>query len=468
MEEAPWPSPFGSRPCCARRPRATPSSPSRAPRSATCSPARGRAPRRARAGLRRRRDAAPVRERLRERRRRPLLQGLDRGAAGDEVSILPAVAGGTAGSQAWLRHGPLRSVLDLIGNTPLVDISALSPNPAVRISEARGAEPGRLGEGPRRARARRGRRGDGARAGQARPGADRAVVGQHRHRPGHGLPGQGLPPQGRPADNVSVERRQLLELWGAEIIDSPGSEGSNGAVRMARGLAVDHPEWVFLYQYANPANPQAHYEGTGPGDPAGLPRGHPFRRRARHLGHADRRRRSSRSRDPCPDLGRRAARRRDGRRAAKPRRRLHPARVRRAGGAELLDRKTVVRPRESIEWTRRLAEVGMFAGISSGAAMAGAVKCAARWRRGRAGVDRRRVGRRRLEVPLDRRVDRGPRRGHRAGQGDHLLLARASSPAVGARQLRRAPPIAHRSAIEAPITATMRPQPTLMSGPAAR
>ena len=64
--------------------------------------------------------------------------------------------------------------------------------------------------------------------------------------------------------NVSVERRQLLELWGAEIIESPGSEGSNGAVRMARALAEEHPEWVFLYQYGNPANPKAHYEGTGP------------------------------------------------------------------------------------------------------------------------------------------------------------------------------------------------------------
>ena len=64
--------------------------------------------------------------------------------------------------------------------------------------------------------------------------------------------------------NVSIERRQLLELWGAEIIESPGSEGSNGAVRMARQLADENPEWVFLYQYGNPANPQAHYEGTGP------------------------------------------------------------------------------------------------------------------------------------------------------------------------------------------------------------
>ncbi|MDA8343127.1 MAG: pyridoxal-phosphate dependent enzyme, partial [Actinomycetota bacterium] len=64
--------------------------------------------------------------------------------------------------------------------------------------------------------------------------------------------------------NVSPERRQLLDVWGAEVIESPGSEGSNGAVRLARKLAAEHPEWVFLYQYANPANPQAHYEGTGP------------------------------------------------------------------------------------------------------------------------------------------------------------------------------------------------------------
>ena len=64
--------------------------------------------------------------------------------------------------------------------------------------------------------------------------------------------------------NVSVERRQLLAVWGAEVIESPGSEGSNGAVRMAERIHAEHPEWVFLYQYANRANPRAHYEGTGP------------------------------------------------------------------------------------------------------------------------------------------------------------------------------------------------------------
>src|SRR5205814_1509413 len=65
-------------------------------------------------------------------------------------------------------------------------------------------------------------------------------------------------------ENVSVERRQLLEVFGAEIISSPGSEGSNGAMQMAQRLADEHQDWVYLYQYANAANPKAHYAGTGP------------------------------------------------------------------------------------------------------------------------------------------------------------------------------------------------------------
>ena len=65
-------------------------------------------------------------------------------------------------------------------------------------------------------------------------------------------------------ENVSAERRQLLEVFGAEIIWSPGSEGSNGAVRLAQSLADDNPEWAFLYQYGNEANPRAHYNTTGP------------------------------------------------------------------------------------------------------------------------------------------------------------------------------------------------------------
>ncbi|MEV0997676.1 cysteine synthase [Nonomuraea sp. NPDC050202] len=65
-------------------------------------------------------------------------------------------------------------------------------------------------------------------------------------------------------ENTSEERRQLLRMWGAEIISSPAAGGSNEAVRVAKGLAAEHPDWVMLYQYGNPANWRSHYETTGP------------------------------------------------------------------------------------------------------------------------------------------------------------------------------------------------------------
>jgi cysteine synthase B len=65
-------------------------------------------------------------------------------------------------------------------------------------------------------------------------------------------------------ENTSAERRQLLEMYGAEIISSPAAGGSNEAVRVAKQLAADHPDWVMLYQYGNEANALAHYETTGP------------------------------------------------------------------------------------------------------------------------------------------------------------------------------------------------------------
>jgi cysteine synthase B len=177
---------------------------------------------------------------------------------------------------------------------------------------------------------------------------------------------------------VSIERRQLLELWGAEIIESPGSEGSNGAVRMARQLANENSDWVFLYQYGNPANPKAHYEGTGPEILRDCPSVTHFvaglgtsgtllgvgRYLREQLGQAVQiwavEPPSGEMVDGLRNLD-------DG---------YIPPIFEELGGAELLDRKTVVRPRESIEWTRRLIDVGVFAGISTGAAVAGAVKCA--------------------------------------------------------------------------------------------
>ncbi|WP_433339128.1 PLP-dependent cysteine synthase family protein [Spirillospora sp. CA-294931] len=65
-------------------------------------------------------------------------------------------------------------------------------------------------------------------------------------------------------ENTSAERRQLLEMWGARIIPSPAAGGSNEAVRRAKKLAEENPDWVMLYQYGNEANALAHYETTGP------------------------------------------------------------------------------------------------------------------------------------------------------------------------------------------------------------
>jgi cysteine synthase B len=72
-------------------------------------------------------------------------------------------------------------------------------------------------------------------------------------------------------ENTSDERRQLLTMWGAEIISSPAAGGSNTAVRVAKELSAQHPDWVMLYQYGNPDNPGAHYATTGPEILADLP-----------------------------------------------------------------------------------------------------------------------------------------------------------------------------------------------------
>ncbi|NUS45782.1 MAG: cysteine synthase [Mycobacteriaceae bacterium] len=72
-------------------------------------------------------------------------------------------------------------------------------------------------------------------------------------------------------ENTSIERRQLLTMFGAQIVDSPAAGGSNQAVAMAKQIAAEHPDWVMLYQYGNPANALAHYESTGPEILADLP-----------------------------------------------------------------------------------------------------------------------------------------------------------------------------------------------------
>ena len=158
------------------------------------------------------------------------------------------------------------SVLDLIGQTPIVDISALSPKPNVRIlAKLEGRNPG----GSVKDRIALSLIEAAEREGRLIPGApDQILIEPSSGNTGIGLAlvckMKGYHLKVVMPSNVSPERRQLLLVWGAEIIESPGSEGSNGAVRMARALAEEHPEWIFLYQYANPANPDAHYRTTGP------------------------------------------------------------------------------------------------------------------------------------------------------------------------------------------------------------
>jgi len=274
------------------------------------------------------------------------------------------------------------SVLDLIGNTPLVDISALSPNPDARILiKLEGQNPG----GSVKDRIALSMIEQAEQDG-------RLSAGQTLIEPTSGNTGIGMAMVCKlkgyhltvvlPA-NVSPERRQLLEVWGAEIIESPGAEGSNGAVKMARGLAADHPEWTFLYQYANPANPLAHYRGTGPEIwrdcpeithfVAGLGTSGTLLGCGRYLKEQNPDVKVWAIEPPAGEMVDGLRNLDDG---------YIPPIFVDGGGAELLDGKRIVRPRESIEWTRRLTEVGIFAGISSGAAMAGAARCAESIERG--------------------------------------------------------------------------------------
>jgi len=271
-------------------------------------------------------------------------------------------------------------VLELIGNTPMVDISQLSPNPNVRIViKLEGRNPG----GSIKDRAALSMIEQAEADGVLKPGQPDQVLLE----PTSGNTGIGLAlvclVRGYhlkvvlPA-NVSIERRQLLEIWGAEIIESPGAEGSNGAVRMALQLSSEHPEWVMLYQYGNQANPSAHYRTTGPeilrdcpeithlvsglgtsGTLLGVGRYLKEQNRGIEIWAVE------------PPAGERV----DGLRNFDDG--YVPPIFDDLGGAKLLNRKTVVRPRESIEVTRRLLrEAGLFVGISSGAAVAGAIRCA--------------------------------------------------------------------------------------------
>ena len=271
------------------------------------------------------------------------------------------------------------SVLGLIGNTPLIGVHQLSPEPGVKIwAKLEGQNPG----GSSKDRIALKMIELAERDGVLKPGA--TIL-----EPSSGNTGIGLALVAKlrgyrlrvvMPENVSIERRQLLEIFGAEVTTSPGEEGSNGAIRLAEKITADRPDYVLLFQYGNPANPLAHYEGTGPEIFRDCPEVDVF---VAGLGTSG----------TLMGVGRYLKEQKPGTKivAVEPPagelvqglRNLDDGFVPPIFEPDVLDRKFIVRPRESIEWTRRLLdECGVFAGISSGAAVAGAAKMAATMERG--------------------------------------------------------------------------------------
>jgi cysteine synthase B len=270
------------------------------------------------------------------------------------------------------------SIIDLIGNTPMVDVSALSPNPQVRIlAKLEGQNPG----GSVKDRAAKYMIEQAEKDGILTPGSGQIILESSSGNTGIALAMiarvRGYTFKVVLPENVSMERRQLLQVWGAEIIDSPGGEGSNGAMRRAQAMAAEHPDWWFPFQYGNDANPRAHYETTGPEIWRDAPELTHFIAGLGTAGTLMGVGRFLKERNPDvqiwaiePPAGEMV----DGLKNIDEG--FIPPVFLDNDGFDLLNRRLIVRPRESIEWTRKLIDVGVFAGISSGAIMAAAAKCA--------------------------------------------------------------------------------------------
>ena len=162
------------------------------------------------------------------------------------------------------------SLADSVGHTPLVGLPRLSPSPQVRLwAKMEDRNP----TGSIKDRAALSMLDAAEASGALKPGS--TIL-----EPTSGNTGISLAMAAKVRgyqlicvmpENTSPERRQLLEMWGAKIISSTAAGGSNEAVRVAKELSLANPEWVFLYQYGNPANTAAHYNSTGPEIFADLP-----------------------------------------------------------------------------------------------------------------------------------------------------------------------------------------------------
>jgi cysteine synthase B len=189
------------------------------------------------------------------------LDGLDTEVpVGGTVILLPAMAGGS--SPSWSRPAVASSLLDLVGSTPLVELPRLSPKPSVKLyAKLEGQNP----TGSIKDRVAKAMIESAEASGELAPG--RALLEPTSGNTGISLALvaalKGYPLTCVLPENATPERTRLLRLYGAEIVLSPAAEGSNGAVRLALEMAEADPRWFVPFQYANEANPRAHYEGTG-------------------------------------------------------------------------------------------------------------------------------------------------------------------------------------------------------------
>jgi cysteine synthase len=256
------------------------------------------------------------------------------------------------------------SLVDSLGGTPLVGLPSLSPTPDVRLwAKLEDHNP----TGSIKDRAAIAMIEAAEKDGSLQPGA--TIL-----EPTSGNTGISLAMVARQRgyklvcvmpENTSVERRQLLEMYGARIIFSPAAGGSNQAVAVAKGLAAEHQDWVMLYQYGNPANAQAHYEGTGPEILADLPSITHFVAGLGTTGTLMGTGRSLREQKPGVRII-----------AAEPRygelvyglRNIDEGFIPELYDPSLLDSRFSVGPEDAIHRTRQLVErEGIFAGISTGA-----------------------------------------------------------------------------------------------------
>ena len=267
------------------------------------------------------------------------------------------------------------SLLDSVGETPLVGLPRLSPSADVRLwAKLEDRNP----TGSVKDRAVLWMLIDAEKVGRLRPGC--TIL-----EPTSGNTGISLAMVAKlrgyrlvcvMPENTSSERRQLLQMWGAEIVDSPAAGGSNEAVRVAKGMAAEHPDWVMLYQYGNPANAAAHYEGTGPELLADLPSITHFVAGLGTTGTLMGVGRFFREHKPQVRIV-----------AAEPRygelvyglRNLEEGFVPELYDETLIDSRFSVGPRDAVRRTRELLEEeGIFAGISTGAILHAALAQAAK------------------------------------------------------------------------------------------